>query len=624
MGGRYAETRVEWDVAIERDRRVLMRDGVPLSVDLYRPAKWSTPEERRFPAILERTPYDKRRAVLEEAGRFFAARGYVVVVQDVRGRHRSEGEWYFLSRMEGQDGWDTVEWIARQPWCDGQVGTMGLSYSTATQQALAVLQPSALKTQILLDGAWDYHHRTLRHSGAFELGVLLPHAMRLAREGKELARDEGLREALDQALEELPGRLGRVAVRLRDASRGLPPAEARWFTDMMTRADRDDYWKQPTLCPAEHVDRYPDIPILLETSWYGHHAWATFEKYKALRARNTSPTRLVAGPWTHGFEDFERTWSGEADFGADSTLDLDDLRLRWFDHFLKGRPTGVLDGPPVRIFVMGGGDGARDGDGRVQHGGAWRSEEEWPPVHTRPERLYLRADRTLRAEAPPPEVSPLRYRFDPADPVPTIGGQVQAPSFPGFLEGGAFDQRGRRTLWACRDEEPLAARADVLVFQTEPLDEAMEVTGEVEVELWVSSSAVDTDFTAKLVDVFPDGLALNLVDTILRARYRNARDRAEPMKPEKEYRLTLVLPPVSSLFAAGHRVRLDVSSSNFPRFDVNPNTGEPLGRNRGHVVAENVVYVDAEHPSSVVLPIVEAPSPDASVLISELVPEPLS
>ena len=613
MGGRYADSRVEGDVAIERDRRVLMRDGVPLSVDVYRPSRDAVPAEGRFPALLERTPYDKRRPVLEEAGRFFAARGYVVVVQDVRGRHRSEGEWYFLSRMEGQDGWDTVEWIARQPWCDGQVGTMGLSYSTATQQALAVMKPSALKTQILLDGGWDYHHRTLRHSGAFELGVLLPHAMRLAREGKEIARDPGLREALDQALADMPGRLGRLAVSPRDTARGLPPGEARWFMDMLTRGERDDYWKHPTVCLAEHVDRYPDIPILLETSWYGHHSWATFEKYRALKARNTSPTRLVVGPWTHGFDDFGHTWCGEADFGAESAIDLDDLRLRWFDHFLKDRATDVLDGPPVRIFVMGGGAGTRDAEGRRQHGGAWRAESEWPPAGATPTRLYLHADGTLRAEPPPYEVPPRSYRFDPADPVPTVGGQVQAPSFPGFLEGGAFDQRGRRSLWACRDEQPLAARPDVLVFQTEPLAEAREVTGEVVVELWISSSAIDTDFTAKLVDVFPDGFAMNLVDTILRARYRDSRERAEPLAPEREYRLSLSLPPVSNLFGAGHRIRLDVSSSNFPRFDVNPNTGEPLGRNRGHVVAENVVYVDAEHPSSVVLPMVVRRSTDSSV-----------
>jgi uncharacterized protein len=604
MGERYSDTRVEGEASVDRDRRVLMRDGVPLSVDVYRPSHDEAPAEGQFPTLLERTPYDKRRPVLEEAGRFFAARGYVVVVQDVRGRHRSEGEWYFLSRMEGQDGWDTVEWIARQPWFDGQVGTMGLSYSTATQQALALLRPSALRTQILLDGGWDYHHRTLRHSGAFELGVLLPHAIRLAREGKELARDQGLREALDQALADLPGRLGRLAVRPRDATRGLPPGEARWFADMLTRGERDDYWKQPTLCPAHHVDHYPDIPILLETSWYGHHAWATFEKYRALKARNESPTRIVAGPWAHGWEDFGRTWCGEADFGADSALDLDDLRLRWFDHFLKGRPTDVLDGPPVRIFVMGGGSGARNAEGRLQHGGAWRSEEEWPPSGTTPAILYLRSDGGLRAQAPPLEVAPLRYRFDPADPVPTVGGQVQAPSFPGFLEGGPFDQRGRRELWACRDERPLAARPDVLVFQSEPLAETLEVTGEAVVELWISSSAIDTDFTAKLVDVFPDGIALNLVDTILRARYRDSRERAEPLAPEKDYRLTLSLPPVSNLFGAGHRIRLDVSSSNFPRFDVNPNTGEPLGRNRGHVVAANVLYVDAEHPSHIVLPIV--------------------
>ncbi len=600
----YADSPVEWEVAIERDRRVPMRDGVPLATDVYRPARGTTPAEGRFPALLERTPYDKRRPVLEEAAHFFAQRGYVVVLQDVRGRHGSEGAWYFLSRLEGPDGFDTMEWLARQPWCDGQVGTMGLSYSTATQQALALMQPPALKTQILLDGGWDYHHRTLRHSGAFELGVLLPHAMRLAREGKELERDPGLRAALEQALTDLPGRLGRLAVRLRDASRGLPPGEARWFMDMLTRADRDEYWKQPTLCLAEHVERYPDIPILLQTSWYGHHAWATFEKYEAFRARHRSPTRLVVGPWTHGWDDYGRTWCGEAEFGAESRLDLNELRLRWFDHFLKGRHTDVLDGPPIRLFVMGGGSGDRNAEGRVRHGGAWRAEPEWPLVQAHPTKLYLRSDGGLRAEPPPVEVSPRRYRFDPADPVPTVGGQVQAPLFAGLLQGGPFDQRGRPDLWACRDRKPLAARADVLVFQTEPLAEDLEVTGEIPVELWVSSSALDTDFTAKLVDVYPDGFAMNLADTILRARYRDSLERAELLAPERDYRLALELPPVSNVFRAGHRIRLDVSSSNFPRFDVNPNTGEPLGRNRGHVVAENAVFVDADHASHIVLPVV--------------------
>ncbi len=595
---------VEWDVAVERDRRVPMRDGVPLATDVYRPARGDVPADGRFPALLERTPYDKRRPVLEEAGQFFARRGYVVILQDVRGRHNSEGEWYFLSRREGEDGFDTIEWLARQPWCDGQVGTMGLSYSTATQQALALLQPRALRTQVLLDGAWDYHYRTLRHSGAFELGLLLPHAVRLAREGKELAREPGLRVALEAALQELPARLGRLAVRPRDAARGLPPGEARWFTDMLTRADRDEYWKQPTVCLAEHVERYPDIPILLQTSWYGHHAWATFRKYEAFRARNRSPTRLVVGPWTHGWDDFGRTWCGEADFGPDSRLALNELRLRWFDHFLKGLPTDILAGPPIRLFVMGGGSGGRDAEGRVQHGGCWRGEAEWPLLRARPTRLYLRSDGGLRADSPLPAAPPRRYRFDPADPVPTVGGQVQTPLFDGFLQGGAFDQRGRPDLWSCRGSEPLAARADVLVFQTEPLDEDLEVTGEVSVELWVASTAIDTDFTAKLVDVFPDGFAMNLVDTILRARYRDSRERAEHLAPDREYRLTLLLPPVSNVFRAGHRIRLDVSSSNFPRFDVNPNTGEPLGRNRGHVVAQNTVFVDADRPSHVVLSVV--------------------
>jgi uncharacterized protein len=609
---------IRYDVAVLTDVMVRMRDGVRLATDVYLPARRGTPVVRRFPALLERTPYDKRRALLVQTARYFARRGYVTVLQDVRGRFASEGDWYFLAAVEAPDGFDTIDWITRQGWSDGTVGTMGLSYSTATQQALAVLKPPALKTQILLDGGYNYYHRTLRYSGACELGVLLPYVIRMARSGRELSRDPVARAAFDDAVAGAPSWLGRLPLRRGHSPLRLAPTYERWFIDMLTESDYTDYWKHPGLNLAEHVGEYPDIPVLLQTSWYGHHVWATTEKYVEFCRRHASPKRLLIGPWTHGYDDFGRSWCGEADFGVDAILDnLNDLRLRWFDHWLKGLSSGILDEPPVRIFVMGGGTGCRNLEGRIDHGGRWRDETEWPLARSRWTRFYLHPGGRLSPEPPPAEASPDGFTYDPADPVPTIGGNVQSPALGGphagrerqLIQGGAFDQRGRTDLWACRDRLPLEARADVLVFQTDPLEEDLEVTGPLTVKLWASSSAVDTDFTAKLLDVYPpsrdypDGFALNLADGIVRARYRDGGE-ARLINPGEIHLFTLQPQPTSNLFKAGHRIRLDVSSSNFPRFDVNPNTGEPPGRSRRTTVAHNTVHHDAAHPSHVELAVI--------------------
>jgi putative CocE/NonD family hydrolase len=230
--------------------------------------------------------------VLEQAGRFFAERGYAFVSQDVRGRHGSSGEWYFLQESEGQDGFDTIAWIAAQDWSDGRIGTLGLSYSTATQQALAVLHPPALAAQYLSDGGFSYFHRTLRNGGAFELGVLLPYAIRMAREGQLFARDPAAREAFEGELAGLRPWLSRLPLKRGQSFLRKAPAEERWFFDMLENEAYDDYWKQPTLSMAEHVDRYPDVPVVCQTSWYGHHVWATVEKWRALRARGRAPKRL--------------------------------------------------------------------------------------------------------------------------------------------------------------------------------------------------------------------------------------------------------------------------------------------------------------------------------------------
>ncbi|GIX47691.1 MAG: antibiotic hydrolase [Candidatus Tectimicrobiota bacterium] len=465
----------------------------------------------------------------------------------------------------------------------------------------------------MLDGGYSYFHRTIRYGGACELGVLLPYVLRMARQGKELAADARRREAFDRALQALPHWLWRQPLRPGHSPLALAPSYERWFFDMLTTSDYTAFWQHPGCNLAEHLDAYPDIPVYVQTSWYGHHVWASTMKYQEFVKRHRSPTRLLIGPWTHGYDDFARTWCGEVDFGPEAMLDnLNDLRLRWFDYWLKGLPTGILDEPPVKIFVMGGGSGRRNLEGRLEHGGTWRSEHEWPLARTQWTPLYLHPDGSLRQEAPPRGAPPSRYTFNPADPVPTIGGGVQTV-LPQLIQGGGFDQRGRPELWVCRDTLPLAARPDVLVFQTPPLEADVEVTGPITVRLWISSSAVDTDFTAKLLDVYPpsaddpEGFALNLTDGILRARYRNGFTAAELLTPGEIYALTIEPQPTSNLFKAGHRIRLDISSSNFPRFDVNPNSGEPLGRHRRLVVAHNTVYHDAEHPSHVLLPIIPPP-----------------
>lgn len=273
----------------------------------------------------------------------------------------------------------------------------------------------------------------------------------------------------------------------------------------------------------------------------------------------------------------------------------------------RGAPAGAE--APVRIFVMGGGDGRKTRDGRMHQGGRWRDETSWPVAGTRLVPYYLHAGGTLTPDRPPAS-RPTAYTFDPRRPVPTIGGNISSAGV--LMEPGGYDQRcDPRRFFGCEDNLPLAARNDVLVFETAPLGADTEVTGPLEVKLWVSSTAVDTDFTAKLIDVhppnpdYPHGFALNLADSIVRMRYRHGLGRAVLLKPAEVVPATIVLYPTSNLFKAGHRIRLDLSSSNFPRFDVNPNTGEPLGRHRRWAVAENTVYHDPERPSHIVLPIVE-------------------
>jgi putative CocE/NonD family hydrolase len=605
-----AGSAIAYDALREGPLLVPMRDGTKLATTIYRPDHGGKPAPGPFPAIVERTPYGRGRIDLHAMGMFFAARGYVVAVQDVRGQGDSEGEFsFFLHSHEAQDGYDTVEWIAAQSWCDGRVGTTGLSFAGANQQALAVLRPPHLTTQVVLDCGFNYWRRCARNEGAVQDGVLVPYAFAMGLRSREAAADPAVKRAFRDALDNLDVWIRRLPLRRGASPLALAPAHERWFFDLVERADYDDAWRDPMPNLEAHVGDYPDIPVCFVTSWYGLHSLATTQKVNVLLAQGVGPVHATFGIWLHAFDYMQQTWAGQTDFGLDAAQSLDDFRLRWFDRWLKQLETPDPPPAPYRLFVMGGGSGRMNAAGRMDHGGRWREEPAWPLERAVVRTLHLHADGTLRGERPEAASSSSSYTFDPRDPVPTIGGHTMGPlaGQQGILYAGGYDQRGRTDLLMCRDTLPLAMRQDVLAFRTAPLEEAVEVTGPVVARLWVSSSARDTDFVARLIDEhppnadYPEGFALNLSDWIVRMRYRNGRERAELIEPGEVYEVTLELPPTSNVFGAGHRIRLDVTSSSSPQFDVNPNTGGPLYRDRGWVVARNTLFHDAARPSSLEL-----------------------
>lgn len=602
----------QYDCTIERQIGVVMADGATLYHDVYRPALDGEAVTGQWPVLVERSPYNKDRLSHSITGRYFAQRGYVYVIQDVRGRWASDGAFAFL-RNEADDGFDTLQWIAAQPWCGDRIGTLGISYTTATQQALAVRHPPKLATQALYDGPYNYFRQTMRHGGACEYGIAFQYVVFMARSSKQALGEPETQARLDAMWASLGQWLIHQPLRRGASPLSLTPDYEQWFFDILTRSDYEAYWKTPGLCIEEYIDDYPDIPLLLETSWYGHHITATLWKYAELKKRHRTPKKLVIGTWLHGGDMFTQSWAGDVDFGPEAALeDNNSLRLRWFDEHLKGLRTGLDAEAPVRIFVMGGGSGKRDANGRLMHGGRWRDEQEWPLARARATLLYLHPDGTLSAERAAAGAEPTRYDFDPAAPVPTVGGNFTNYGTSGFIEGGGFDQQSGTMSGDNSPRLPLAARSDVLVFRTEPLERGVEVTGVVSCRLWVNSSAIDTDFTVKLIDEYPpsrdypDGYALNLGDSILRMRYRDGFDAAVFMEPGEIYEINLQLQATSNVFAERHRIRLDISSSNFPHYDVNPNTGEPLGLNRCTAVARQTLYHDAVRASHVELPVIPA------------------
>lgn len=611
-----------YDVIIERDIRMALRDGIVLVLDIHRPARAGQPVDEAFPVILERTPYGKSepsRSELDigetdplgraEVAAEFVRHGYVVVYQDCRGRHGSGGQFTkYLS--EGEDGADTVAWIARQPWCDGRVATMGLSYAAHTQAALACLAPPALAAMVLDSGGFSNAYRCgIRQGGAFELKQAT-WAFNQAKDSPQAQADPLVRAALEAEdirawFAVLPWRPGHSPVRW------VPEYEDYLF-EQWTHGTFDDFWRRLGIYAEGFYDQFADVPQVHMSSWYDAYVPAAIGNYSALKALKRSPVRLIMGPWLHG--DRSLSHAGDVAFGPKAPIDGNVapnwrvFRRRWYDHWLKGIDNGVEREPAVRLFLMGGGSGRRTVDGRLDHGGHWIQAEDWPLPETRFTPYHLHADGRLDP-APPEAAEPLAYPFDPDRPVPTIGGALTSGK-PVF-EGGAFDQREDARFFGCtRPGLPLAARPDVLVFETAPLAADLAVIGPITVRLFVSSDAPDTDFTAKLIDVHPPtvddprGFAMNLTDGILRCRYRDSFEAPSMMEPGKVYEITIEPFATANLFQRGHRIRLDISSSNFPKYDVNPNSGEPEGAARLKRVATNRIHLDPAHPSHILLPIV--------------------
>jgi hypothetical protein len=593
-----------YEAVIESDVMVPMRDGIRLACDIYFPAQGGKNLLGRHPAILERTPYSKLREDLPPTARHFASHGYVSIIQDCRGRFSSEGE-HGSVRPEAEDGYDTIEWAAAQPWCDGRVGTVGLSYGGMNQGAAGALDPPHLKSMVPAMGFSYVASIRQRFGGAARLSFLI-RQFRMAVDAHETKDNPALKAYFEQAKANLGQWLKSLPLKRGHNPFSLAPSYEEAAFEMMQKSEFHPDYQHVSFDVTPYWDRYSNAHVCLIGGWYDSHSLATVTAYSHLIRREGPVTRLLMGPWKHGGKNLQVSCAGDVDFGREAVLDYDGFRTDWFDSTLGGDPKP--GDAPIKMFVMGGGTGRKTAEGRLDHGGHWRYEHEWPLSRAKPTPFYLQEGGGLSTCAPR-ESAPTVYQFDPRNPVPTIGGPVSAAE--DIIPGGGFDQVARPGVFGATDDLPLASRHDVCVFQSAPLERDIEAVGPLEVVLHASSDCVDTDFTAKLIDVYPPnpdypaGYALNIQDSIIRARYRNRREPPEFLEPGKVYELRMKMFPTANIFKKGHRIRLDISSSNFPRFDVNPNTGEPLMANGFVKVATNSVFHDRAHPSHILLPVIE-------------------
>jgi len=573
----------EFDSFAVSTEMVAMRDGVKLATDLYQPARRGQPVSGRFPVLLVRSPYDK--AGERRDGEYLARRGYVLLAQDCRGRFASQGNFYAFVN-EGKDGYDAIEWAAAQPWSNGQVGTFGGSYLGWDQYHAAMYKPPHLAAMFAIVGGANFYQEYGYPGGTLNLGWPM-WLLGTARTSQQAA---GNPEAVTKMAEiaKNPARWLREDPRQRgEIFRGFP-AHQQMYDDLYGHPAFDSYWKQRGWYTAGYYREMKDVPALFLTGWYDYFGAGSMQNFSALSRIGKTPKKLIVGPWPHGVGGRE---CGDAWFGDSAGLDVLAYIADWFDHWLKGKPLSVMGPEPVRMFRMGGGDGSRTASGKINHGGEWRTAAAWPPPAAKAVRYFIHAGGVLSTEPPSGAGPPSFYDYDPQNPVPTIGGRYGMGA---VTPGCAQDQVCTPKILGCNDTKPLNSRPDVLSFSTPPLAAPVEVTGNIRAKYWVSSDAPDTDFTAKLVDVYPNGYALILADGQIRAKYRKSFEKPEPMRPGAAYEVTIELGPTSNLFAAGHRIRLDISSSNFPRVEPHPQK------------ARNSVHHDARRPSHVELPVAPA------------------
>lgn len=555
-------------VIVQTGVRVKMRDGVTLAAAIYRPK-----EAGKFPVLLQRTPYNRQNSAA--SAHFLASNGYVVIIQDTRGRFDSGGEFYPF-RYESQDGYDTVEWAAGLDYSNGQVGMFGGSYVGATQMLATVAKPPHLAAIFPYVTASEYYE-----GWTYQGGVLMQWFASSWTSG--LAVDTARRKVSQRSRpKDWVAALPVENYPLIDP----PPASdlAPYYRDWVEHETSDQYWR--TWKISDYYDEM-NVKALHGAGWHDIFLKGSILNFMGMRRSSATQSaregqRLLVGPWAHAATSPEGK-IGDVVFGKGAVIDMNRLTLDWFDYALKGAQNEFAQGKPVRIFVLGE--------------NVWREEDDFPPARTQYTKYFLNTTRGANGIGgdgqlvldPPATGSPDKFQYDPASPVPTIGGRLCCGD---AIPPGPANQR------------PNESRSDVLVYSTPPLERDVEVTGFVTVELYAATTAADTDFTAMLVDVDPSGYARLLTDGIVRARFRNSTEKADPITPGKVYKYTIDLWATSNVFKAGHRIRLYISSSNFPRFNRNLNTGEPvLGATR-MVKATQTIYHDSEHQSALVLPVI--------------------
>ena len=544
-----------YQVIEELDVKMPMRDGIRLSTNIYRPDV-----SGKFPVLLMRTPYGNGGEGNKE-GHFYAQRGYVVVVQDTRGRYESEGL-FDAFRHEASDGYDTQQWVGKQPWCNGKIGTFGGSYVGFTQWMPAPLQSPYLVTMIPAVTFSDFHN-VVYQGGAFRLALFSPWSFEMTHPYN--IDQDFIGSRTDSILQTLP-------IMEQDRYLGW---KISFLRDWLAHPQHDRYWDKTSVGD----DGYKKI----RTSVYNIGGWfdivlgGTFDNF----IRMTDPTiapevrkkqKLLIGPWIHGWG---KSKVGELDFGEAAAINSRELHLRWFDSRLKEKNTGIMEEPPVKIFVMGE--------------NIWRFENEWPLARTKYQKYYfyskgkantLSGDGLLDTKLPKGDYINT-YIYDPENPVETLNELVPC------------------------DQRTVETREDVLVYSTPPLKKDMEVTGPLKVILYAASSAINTDFTAKLVDVYPDGRAIRLCEGIIRASHRDPDAPPSNIQPGEVYKYHIDLWATSNVFKKGHQIRVEISSSSFPRFDRNLNTGNFFATDTTFVKATQTVYHNRDYPSCIVLPFIE-------------------